>query len=163
IDVHPSGLPLGEFRCSLHSVLAAADDAGVPRIVLQPGERLDRDFILCFRIADEAVLSSLVLAPDPAGEEGTFALTVVPPAHLAVAQRPRDVVFVLDTSGSMAGWKIVAARRALRGMVETLTERDRFAVLAFDSRVETVPGLGAGLVPATDHHRFLAAEFLARI
>ena len=51
-------------------------------------------------------------------------------------------MFVLDRSGSMAGWKMVAARRAAARMVDTLTERDRFAVLAFDNVVETPPALG---------------------
>jgi Ca-activated chloride channel homolog len=165
VDVHPSALSLGEFRCSLHSVVEAADDAGVRRIVLQPGARLDRDFILRFRIAGSGVGSSLFVKPDAAGsQEGTFALTLVPPADLAQTQRPRDVAFVLDRSGSMKGWKMVAARRALARMVETLTDRDRFSVYAFDDRIETPPELhNAGLVAATDRHRFLAAEFLGRI
>src|SRR5262249_51496915 len=82
----------------------------------------------------------------------------------AKAQPLRDVVFVPDRSGSMAGWKMVAARRALARMVETLTERDRFTVYAFDDRIETPPAFGdASLVPATDRNRFLAVEFLRGI
>jgi Ca-activated chloride channel family protein len=78
--------------------------------------------------------------------------------------RPRDVVFVLDRSGSMGGWKMVAARRALARMVDTLTDRDRFTVYAFDNSIETTPAFGGmGLVPATDHNRYRAVEFLAKI
>jgi Ca-activated chloride channel family protein len=74
------------------------------------------------------------------------------------------VAFVLDRSGSMSGWKMVAARRALARMVETLTDRDRFTVLAFDDRIETPPGLdGPNLVPATDRRRFQTAEYLGRV
>ena len=54
--------------------------------------------------------------------------------------RPRDVAFVLDRSGSMGGWKMVAARRAMARMVDSLTDRDRFTVLAFDDRIETPTG-----------------------
>ena len=87
-----------------------------------------------------------------------------PSAKGAKAQRPRDVVFVLDRSGSMSGWKMVAARRAVARMVETLTEHDRFTVYAFDDRIETPPGFdGTALVPASDRQRFRAAEFLAGI
>jgi Ca-activated chloride channel family protein len=164
VDVHPSALPLGEFRCSLHSVLEAADDAGVRRIVLQPGERLNRDFILRFRLGEQTVRSGLLLKPDrPGGREGTFALTLVPPVGLAQAQRPRDVVFILDRSGSMGGWKMVAARRALARMVETLTDRDRFSVYAFDDRIETPVAGNAGLLPATDQQRCRAVAFLSGI
>ena len=48
-------------------------------------------------------------------------------------RRPRDVVLLLDRSGSMGGWKMVAARRAAARIVDTLTAADRFAVLAFDT------------------------------
>jgi Ca-activated chloride channel homolog len=73
------------------------------------------------------------------------------------------VVLVLDRSGSMGGWKMVAARRAVARMVDSLTERDRFGLLAFDNLVETPPELGAGLQVAGDHARFQAVEYLARL
>ena len=164
VDVHPSSLAVQDFRASLHATLDAVDGAGVRRIMLQAGERLDRDFILRFRVGGAGVCSSLALLRDAAGEDGTFAVTLAPPADLAQKQRPRDVAFVLDRSGSMGGWKMVAARRAMAAMVETLTERDRFLVCAFDNAIETPPTFGtAGLVAATDRNRFVAAEFLSRI
>src|SRR5205807_5291316 len=109
--------------------------------------------------------TALTLTPDaPGAREGTFALTLVPPAEAAQAPGPRDVIFVLDRSGSMAGWKMVAARRALGRMVDTLTERDRFTVYAFDDVIETPPEAGGdGLMAATDRNRFRAVEFLAKI
>ena len=48
-----------------------------------------------------------------------------------------DVVLLLDRSGSMEGWKMVAARRAMARMIDTLGDADRFAVLAFDDQIET--------------------------
>jgi Ca-activated chloride channel family protein len=73
------------------------------------------------------------------------------------------VVLLLDRSGSMGGWKMVAARRAAARVVDTLTGDDRFAVLTFDHQVERPDELGDGLVPATDRHRFRAVEHLARV
>ncbi len=63
----------------------------------------------------------------------------------------------------MQGWKIVAARRALTRMVETLSERDRFTVVAFAGTFETPAPFGGQLVPGGDRQRVLAGEFLARI
>src|SRR5207249_1213715 len=52
----------------------------------------------------------------------------------------------------------------LARMVDTLTDRDRFNILAFDNVIETVPELGGmGLVAATNRNRFRAVEFLAQI
>lgn len=164
VEVPPSSLAAYDFRSSLHTLIEEEGDR-LRRFRLQPGERLDRDFILRFRLETERVGTSLCLEPDAGSSaEGTFLLTLVPPAPAAGARpRSREVVFVLDRSGSMSGWKMVAARRALARMVDTLTEHDRFTVLAFDDRIETPSEFENTLVPATDRQRFHAVEFLARV
>ena len=88
---------------------------------------------------------------------------MLPPAAPA-PPRPKDVVLLLDRSGSMGGWKMVAARRAAARIVDTLTDADRFAVLTFDDRVERPAGAARRAWPtATDRHRFRAVEHLARV
>ena len=148
----------------------ARGERAVPRrahrvIELQPGERLDRDFILRFRLGGVEIQSALTLHPDPEDrEQGTFVLTIVPPSSMSeAASRPRDVVFLLDRSGSMDGWKMVAARRTVSRMIDTLSDTDRFAVLLFDSSVETPDVLPDGLAPAADRNRFRTVEYLAGI
>jgi Ca-activated chloride channel family protein len=170
VEFAPSPLAPSALQSSLHAVVEETTEKG-RRVVVQPGERLNRDFILRFRVGAEKIVTSLSLQPDADGEEGTFALTLVPPAPKpgepaasAAGSKPRDVVFVLDRSGSMGGWKMVAARRAMARMVDTLTDRDRFTVYAFDDVIETPPGFeGNKLVDATNHHRSRAAEFLSKI
>jgi Ca-activated chloride channel family protein len=163
VEVPLSSLQPSDFRSSLHT-LVESEDNDTKLFRVQPGERLNRDFILRFRVGQERLITSLALQPDRQGSEGTFLLTLVPPARSAERDTGRDVVFVLDRSGSMSGWKIVAARRALARMVDTLTERDRFSVYAFDDRIETPPEFGGDhLTAATDRMRFRAVEFLARV
>jgi len=170
IDLHDdnSFVATDGVRSSLHAILTE-EKGGFRRIRLDPGDRLNRDFILRFRLGSRdpaaRIQSTLTFHPDGEGDgrAGTFALTLIPPAGVEFTSRPRDVVFVLDRSGSMGGWKIVAARRALARMVDTLGAADRFAVLAFDNAVETPPGLALDLAPATDRNRFSALEYLARI
>ena len=163
-EINPAGLPLAGIRCSLHATAEEAAADGRTTVRLRPGERLDRDFILRLAVArHDQIASSLVLTTDP-GEgpaQGTFSLTLVPPDGLG-RPRPRDVVLVLDRSGSMDGWKMVAARRATARIVDTLTDADRFAVLCFDNSVERVPNISPGLAWATDRNRFRAIEQLAR-
>jgi Ca-activated chloride channel family protein len=162
-EIDPAGLELGELRSSLHTVVEEERNGGRVRVVrVEPGERANRDFVLRLRTGSEAVASSLAAAPDGESGEGTFALTLLPPTG-ADTGRPRDLAFVLDRSGSMAGWKMVAARRAVARMVDSLRAADRFAVLAFDNRVETPPALGDKLEAATDRARFQAVEFLSRL
>ncbi|CAM3911600.1 VIT domain-containing protein [Kibdelosporangium persicum] len=158
VDVDPGALPLHGISSSLHAVITEDAPTGL-RVRLEPGERADRDFILRLRYGAEAISTSLAVLPE--GESGgTFALTVLPPSAKTAA-RPRDVVLVLDRSGSMGGWKMVAARRAAARIVDTLGSTDRFAVLAFDHEVLTPPSLPAGFVEANDRNRFRAVEFLS--
>jgi hypothetical protein len=157
VGVDPGGLPLSGARASLPVV--STEDG---RFQVQPGERLDRDFILRLRYAAAEPVDALVLVPDAEGGEGTYQLTVLPPTGAAPA-RPRDVVLVLDRSGSMGGWKMVAARRAAARIVDTLTAADRFTVLTFDDRIERPDDLAGGLVDGTDRNRYRAVEHLARV
>jgi Ca-activated chloride channel family protein len=162
VDVDAAGLPLAGVRSSLHAT--ATEDAGTGmRIRLNPGERADRDFLLRLKVGDEsAVSTALAVLPDEDEHGGTFALTVLPPTGEA-PKRARDVVLVLDRSGSMGGWKMVAARRAAARIIDTLGGDDRFAVLAFDHMIDTPPTLPQQLAEATDRNRFRAVEFLANL
>ncbi|HEY6796075.1 MAG TPA: VIT domain-containing protein [Kineosporiaceae bacterium] len=177
VTIDPAGLPMGTPRSSLHAVQVEPG-----RVVFRPGERPDRDVVLRIPLevgGEPAAVMTLVpdavpapdavrcagAAPaptDPYRAEGTFELVIVPPEP-ATAPPPRDVVLLLDRSGSMAGWKVVAARRAAARIIDTLTDRDRFATLAFDTVIETPAGNAAALLPATDRNRFRAVEFLARL
>jgi Ca-activated chloride channel family protein len=104
---------------------------------LKEEERLNKDFILRLAYATEGITTGLVTERSDGDEEGTFLLTIVPPIN--TQQLPRDVVFVLDQSGSMGGWKMVCARRATARMIDALSSDDRFAFLAFDNNFTTPP------------------------
>ena len=164
VHVDPAGLPLTEVRSSLHAVDTEHAGDGL-RLAIRPGERADRDLILRLDYAADAVATAASSTPDDAADDrygtGTLRLTLLPPADTGPA-RPRDLVLLLDRSGSMNGWKMVAARRAAARIVDTLTDTDRFSVLLFDHVVEHVAGLPEGLVAATDRHRYAAVEQLAR-
>jgi len=150
---------LRDLASSLHAVTTSNADARI--VEVQPGERLDRDFILRWRIDGAELASTLVCSDDADGKAGTYMLTLVPPSTAALATKPRDVVFVIDRSGSMDGWKMVAARRAVARMIDTLTSRDRFCAIAFDDHLEHIPR--RELVAATDRERFRAVEQLAKV
>lgn len=164
------------FGCSL-AAADAVDDAGFCTITAVPEQQLDRDFILRWKVGDEAaVVTAAQLEPDaerPAGlgtgatvadapGDGTFSLSIVPPASAVVRGTPRDVVFLLDRSGSMEGWQMAAARRAVARIIDSLSADDRVAAIAFDDSLEHGGGEPA-LIPATDRNRWRLLEWLATV
>ncbi|MQA80675.1 MAG: VWA domain-containing protein [Streptosporangiales bacterium] len=156
------GLATADLASTLHNVETREADGAV-EVELRPGERLDRDVLLRWPVAADVLRTTALVTVDGDGDAagGTWQVTVVPPAPPATS-RPRDVVVVLDRSGSMSGWKMVAARRAAARVVDTLGTRDRFAVLAFDNTVERPPE-AEGLAAATDRSRWSAVSWLAEL
>ena len=132
--------------------------------MLRPGERLNRDFILRYPVAREKLATSLHCHAASGEQPGTFALTLCPPAAQGLEKpAPRRVVFLLDRSGSMEGWKMVAARRALGRMIDTLLDQDQFTVVAFDSVVEQPPNALSGCVAGNNRERWQMLEWLGKV
>ncbi|WP_437534826.1 VIT domain-containing protein [Sorangium sp. So ce726] len=119
---------------------------------------LDRDIVLLAAGAP-GVQAGMVCDRTP-GQEGTFALTVVPDlfdAHAKRASSRRDVVFVVDVSGSMEGESIDQAKRALRLCLRHLAEGDRFGVIAFSNGFQA---LDPSLTPFTQRTLQAADAFV---
>ena len=95
----------------------------------------NKDFVLRYRVAGDDVGARAWLSASPAGAK--LLATLVPPAITDTAEpSPREFVFVLDRSGSMSGGPLAEAKNALRACLRTLGDRDSFALLAFDDRLE---------------------------
>jgi Ca-activated chloride channel family protein len=97
---------------------------------------LDRDFQLYYTAGSKDVgLTALTHRP-AASSPGFFMLLVSPRAELSREQQvPRDIVLVLDTSGSMCGKRMTQARNALKYCLGNLQSQDRFAVINFATTV----------------------------
>ena len=79
VGIDAGGLELTGVRSSLPAV-----SVGDGRVRVQPGERANRDFVLRLRYGADDFNDSLLLVPDAEGDEGTFLLTVLPPADGAL-------------------------------------------------------------------------------
>jgi Ca-activated chloride channel family protein len=95
----------------------------------------DRDFELYFSVAEEEIGVNL-LSFRPEDEDGFFLLLVAPQVEIEKAEVvAKDVLLVLDTSGSMRGEKIQQAKAALDFVLDHLQPQDRFNVAAFSTGV----------------------------
>ena len=101
--------------------------------------RPDTDFQLFFAF-EAGELGANLLTHKVAGEDGYFLLLAAPDVSTKGKSVPKDVCFVLDTSGSMAGGKLEQAKKALAFCVENLNDGDRFEVMRFSTDVEPLFG-----------------------
>jgi Ca-activated chloride channel family protein len=97
---------------------------------------LDKDFQLFYATGDKDVgLTALTHRP-LSSEKGYFTFLITPRLELSKRyQVPRDVVLVLDTSGSMRGAKMEQARKALKYCLDNLGASDRFGLINFATTV----------------------------
>ncbi|HTL34861.1 MAG TPA: VIT domain-containing protein, partial [Kofleriaceae bacterium] len=98
---------------------------------LSAGARLDRDIVLRWPVAAQAPGISMATA---SGQQGTYGLlTIVPPSPKAKPTAvPRDLIVLLDTSGSMSGGPLDKAKQVVCMMLDSLNEHDRFEVIEFN-------------------------------
>jgi Ca-activated chloride channel family protein len=121
-----------------HAVMVSRPSENEAKVSFEQNQAtLDKDFQLFYTVSDKDVgLNLATYRPDPA-KPGYFLMLVSPKIHVSAEQVvQRDVVFVMDNSGSMAGEKIVQARNALKYCVSRLNEGDRFNVIKFSTDVE---------------------------
>ncbi len=100
------------------------------------GQQLSSDFELFFG-TDTSNIGVNLLSYKPTGEDGYFVLLAAPAIDLPQqAIITRDIVLVLDISGSMQGEKIVQAKKAVRYVVDRLNPGDRFNLINFSTGVQ---------------------------
>lgn len=145
-----SGLPLSGIHSPSHRLETA--EAAQRYTVSPAGGKIlmDRDFVVRWRPEPGREPTAAVFHESWRGEDYLMAMIV--PSPMATPALPRDLIFVIDTSGSMAGDSIRQARSALQAGLETLATGDRFNVIQFNSQTRA-------LFPAPE---YVSGDSLAR-
>jgi Ca-activated chloride channel family protein len=94
----------------------------------------DTDFSLYYSVASDSIDANLLTYRESANENGFFMLMLAPPLEVDEADIiPKDVIVVLDQSGSMYGEKWEQAREAVSYVLDNLNAEDRFNVVVFST------------------------------
>ncbi|KAF0246665.1 MAG: hypothetical protein FD180_484 [Planctomycetota bacterium] len=131
VELLTAGEELRDVACTQHAVRTSLGMEKVAIRLSSEQEPLDRDFVLRWRIASASLRTTCLGWKDDKGRRFAM-LSVVPPKRDGFLGLARDVVFVLDHSGSMEGIKMASAARSCSMLLQTLGPRDRFAIAAFD-------------------------------
>jgi len=137
-----AGLALASLRSLYHPVVIESDEDGRQTITLRDGAvAADRDFVLEWAPVESQVPQAAVFA-EQVGADTHLLVMMVPPAAArpsALPTRPqpgplpRELTFVIDTSGSMHGESLDQAKEAVIAALKRLRPEDRFNVIQFNS------------------------------
>ena len=157
-----AGFPLGEVKSHHHPVKIESPDNTTRIIRLAEGlVAADRDFELSWKPAVEKA-PSVGLFREHVGDADYLLAFVTPPSIEQAQQKPlpREVIFVIDNSGSMGGTSIIQAKASLIYALSRLKPNDRFNVIRFD---HTMDVLFPASVPADRAHVGNATAFVGAL
>lgn len=98
----------------------------------------DRDYVLYYTVSPDDVGLNLLSYKPERGGDGFFLLLAAPKVEVDTTQVvAKDVLLILDVSGSMRGEKIEQAKEALQFVLDNLHEEDRFNLITFSTSTQT--------------------------
>ena len=155
-----SRVPIVNIYSPSHRASVRKDGEGLARVSYEDKDvRPDKDFLLYYSLSKDDIGLSLM---NWEGPEGSFFMLLASPRFAAPGERivAKNVVLVLDSSGSMSGTKIAQAKEAARFILNHLDRRDEFTLIDFD---EGVTAFSEGLLPATGDNVGRALKFVDAI
>lgn len=155
-----AGLPLQALRSSSHRVEVAREGQSRARVQLGRDERIpNKDFTLEYTVADALIRPAVLVHREPGADHGYFLVLLNPqlsPSDNEVV--PRELYFVLDTSGSQSGLPIEKSKAITAEVLRHLHPEDTFQVLNFDTQVTK---FAPAAVPATRENVERALPYVA--
>ena len=153
-----AGFTLGDVKSETHQldVKNKSDEAKV--VSLTGAVPADRDFELTWKA--KGVAPQAGLFKERVNNHDYLLAFVTPPETAPTTELPRDITFVIDNSGSMAGTSMPQAKQSLLYGLSQLKAGDQFNVIRFDN---TMTNLFGGTVAATEDNLAKARNFVENI
>lgn len=153
-----AGVPIDSLQSKSHEVEEQRVNAHAAVIRLKNQKTIpNKDFILRFDVAGKKIADAVMTHRGQAG--GFFTLMLQPPERVTAADvAPKEIVFVLDTSGSMNGFPIEKAKEAMKLAIDGMNPQDTFNLITFAGDTHV---LFPQPLPATRENLSRAQDFLA--
>ena len=155
-----SKVPISSIYSPSHKVSVRKEDEKKARVSYEASNvKPDKDFSLYYSLTqDEIGLSMLNWEGE---EENYFMLLASPPyVHRKEKIINKNLIFVLDSSGSMSGKKMEQAKEAVQFVINHLEKGDNFAIVDFDDGVDM---FSRRIVPANSENKEKALDFVDAI
>ncbi|MBU4224535.1 MAG: VWA domain-containing protein, partial [Chloroflexi bacterium] len=140
VDIRSSNTPIRAVYSPTHKIaIRRADDRHVTAGYEAANVTPNTDFALYYSPGESEAFHLLTYRDptDLTDPDGFFLLLLAPRPDAAAQALPKDILLVLDHSGSMDGEKFQQAQEALRYILRHLNPEDRFNIVTFSTGVET--------------------------
>src|SRR4029079_11530171 len=153
-----AGLEVKQVECKSHPVVENREGDGRVTVALKNQEAIpNKDFILRYRTATDQIADTLLTHKDERGS--FFTLILQPPQKVQRKDAVgRELIFVLDTSGSMQGFPVTQAKFVMAKAIDSLGPQDTFNLITFSGDTTI---LWDAPRPNTPQNREEAQSFLA--
>ncbi len=152
-----AGVPLDGVECKSHAI--DTNQLGASRAVVKlknENEIPNKDFVLKYDVAGRKTADALLTHRDERG--GFFTFILQPPDRVEAKDvNPKEIVFVVDTSGSMGGFPLDKAKESMKLALDNLYPSDTFNLITFAGDTNI---LFDKPVPATKENLAKAQAFL---
>jgi Ca-activated chloride channel family protein len=136
VSIHiQTQIPISSVYSPSHRVSVRKTGKNQARVSFEGKDiKPDKDFILYYSLSEDDIGLSFINGQD---EEDSYFLFLASPSFVAQREKVinKNVIFVLDSSGSMSGKKIVQAKEAAKFVINHLHSDDMFSLIDFDDGV----------------------------
>jgi Ca-activated chloride channel homolog len=126
-----AGVPIQQVQSKTHDIVVEKSQTSQAEVHLKQEATIpNKDFILTYAVAGNDIHDAVLTHRN--GKDGFFTLLLQPPDRVKNEEvTPKELVFVLDTSGSMSGFPIEKAKETMRLAIDGLNPRDTFNLITF--------------------------------
>ena len=161
VTVHlDGGTELFDVKSDLHQINLRRIAPGRALVTLKNSDKIpNKDFILRYRTATEEIKDTFFVHPFPGG--AYFTMVLQPPRRVPASEaRPKEMIFVIDRSGSQEGFPIEKAKETMRQCIEGMNPHDTFNLISFSEQTTQLFKSPQTNTPA---HRATALKYLAGV
>jgi Ca-activated chloride channel family protein len=135
VNIH-AGVPILDLDSRLHEIDVERPEDDRARVTLRSKREIpNRDFVLRYAVAGDEVRSGYLVHRDEGDGYVTFVL--LPPKRVTAATAaPKELVFVIDRSGSQNGLPLTKAKETMLWILDHMNPNDTFQVVSFSSSTE---------------------------
>ncbi len=130
-----AGLPIGPVESPLHEIDVERPDATHARVALRAKDEIpNRDFVLRWGVSGDQVRSGYLAHRSGNEGDGYVTFVLVPPKRVTTASAaPKEMIFVIDRSGSQSGLPLLKAKETMHWILDHMNPNDTFQVVDFGS------------------------------